>query len=669
VRVPLLLLLSLAALSCAGGGGPAPAPAPAVTRASILVVTLDTTRFDAVGAGAPARTPVFDALVARGLSFRQAYAVAPETLPAHASMWTGLLPAGHGVRENGRPLAAGHALAAQTLRGLGYRTAAFVSSFVLASRFGLAPGFDTYDDTLAPGQNERRAQDTTDAAVTWLQGAGQAPVLLWVHYYDAHAPYAPPEPFKSRHSGTPYHAEVAAVDEQLGRLVAAFERATAGPRALLVLADHGEGLGDHGEALHGNLLYQTTMHVPLVLVAPGAAPGVVEAPVSTRRVFHTVLDLAGAADAWSLRQERAEVVLGEALRPFLSYGWQPQVMAVEGRQKVIRSGGRDEVFDVVADPGETRDLGPQAALSREVRDALLDYPLAPPAGATPAPLGEEDRQRLAALGYVAAGAPPVVRPGAPRPAEMVDIFPLLDTASGLFVRGDHARAAPILQRILARDPENPDAALRLAISRSSLGETAAADAAFERAARLAPGSEDVRLHRTLHEARGPGWTAAVPALEAAAAQEAPRLPALEGLAVVRERQGRIAEAVELRLKVARLRPPGAAELVRLGDLAMSVGRTDVALQAFEQARAQQGIAFRHHLELGALYLAARRYEDARTALDRVPRSHPAWPMALFKRAQLSVLLNEPDRAARIEAARRGADATTRPLLEKERLFK
>jgi tetratricopeptide (TPR) repeat protein len=126
--------------------------------------------------------------------------------------------------------------------------------------------------------------------------------------------------------------------------------------------------------------------------------------------------------------------------------------------------------------------------------------------------------------------------------------------------------------------------------------------------------------------------------------------------------------VDLRLKVGELRPPRAAEHVRLGELAMAVGRTDVALRAFEAARVQQGPAFRHDLELGALYLAARRLEDARAALDRVPRTHPAWPMALFKRAQVSVLLDEPDRAARIEAARRAADATTRPLLEKERLF-
>jgi arylsulfatase A-like enzyme len=297
-------------------------------------------------------------------------------------MLTGLHPAGHAVHENGRTLATAHPLAAERLKAAGYRTAAFVSSFVLARRFGLARGFDAYDDELPPGRAERSAVETTDRALAFLRRAGAAPVFLWVHYFEPHAPYDPPPPFRSRFRDRPYLGEVAAMDEQLGRLVAGFEGAVAGPKAIVAVGDHGEGLGEHGESQHGNLLYQATLRVPLVLVGPGLEPGVGEAPVSTRRVFHTVLDWAGLGAAESLRTPGSEIVLAEAMRPFLAYGWQPQVMAVEGTRKAILA-GRLEVYDLAADPAEGRDLGPDAALSRALRDALREYPL-PSAGAAPA---------------------------------------------------------------------------------------------------------------------------------------------------------------------------------------------------------------------------------------------------------------------------------------------
>jgi arylsulfatase A-like enzyme len=302
-------------------------------RPWILLVTLDTTRADAIGPEADGiETPSFDALARRGRRFRQAYATVPETLPSHASMMTGLYPAGHGVNQNARPLAATHPVLAERLRGAGYRTAAVVSSFVLARRFGLARGFETYDDALPAGQSERGAAATTDRALA-LVGQGAGPLFLWVHYFDPHAPYLPPEPYRSRFAARPYLGEVAAMDEQLGRLVQSFEQRAGGPAAILVAADHGEGLGDHGESQHGNLLYQSTMHVPLVAVGHGVAPAVVDTPVSVRRVFHTVRGWAGLGSVDSLVSAAAapEVVLGEAMKPFLAYGWRPQVMAVDGR--------------------------------------------------------------------------------------------------------------------------------------------------------------------------------------------------------------------------------------------------------------------------------------------------------------------------------------------------
>jgi len=635
---------------------------------SILLVTLDTTRADAIGPEARGvETPAFDALARRGLRFRQAYATVPETLPSHSSMMTGLYPAGHGVHENGRFLGPALPVVAERLRGAGYRTAAFVSSFALVRRFGLARGFDVYDDEPEAGRAERSARETTARALADLRASAKGPRFLWVHYYDPHAPYAPPEPFATRYAKAPYLGEVAAMDEQLGILMGEFER-SGGPTAVLVVGDHGEGLGEHGESRHGDLLYQGTMHVPLLLAGPGVAAGVVETPVSTRHVFHTILDFAGLGAADSLRAPRAEVVLGEAMKPFLEYGWQPQVMAVEGRIKAILA-GRLEAYDVAADPGETRDLAASSEPPRELRTALRDYPVpAPAAAGAPAGLDEEARRKLASLGYVGGGAAPVVRKDAPRPADMTRLFDVLERASDLFVREEYARAIPLLEQIRAQDPYNLDAVLRLATAHSALGHEAPAAQAFAKAVEIAPGSPDVRAYLALHYARGKDWPRAAPLLEQVIAESPARVPALEALAHIRERQGRPGEAADLWQRVYALRPPSAAESVRLGELAMSAGRTPLAIESFERARAAQGSAFAHDLELGVLYLDARRLTEAKDALDRVRASHPAYAMALFKRAQVSVLLSEPDQAERIAAARRKADATTRPLIERERLF-
>jgi choline-sulfatase len=632
-------------------------------------VTLDTTRADSIGPEARGiETPAFDALARHGLRFRQAYATVPETLPSHASMMTGLLPAGHGLHENGRFLAPGVPVLAERLRGAGYRTAAFVSSFALARRFGLARGFDLYDDEPAAGRAERTARETTERALADLGVSPKGPLFMWVHYYDPHAPYAPPEPFATRYAKAPYLGEVAAMDAQLGVLAAAFQDQAKGPVAIVIAGDHGEGLGEHGESRHGDLVYQATMHVPLLVVGPGAAPSVVEMPVSTRRVFHTILDFAGLGAADGLRRPTPEVVVGEAMKPFLEYGWQPQVMAVEGRRKAILA-GRMEAYDVVADPGETRDLGASSDLSRPLRTALRDYPVPAPAAArAPDTLTEDARKKLASLGYVGGGAAPVVRPDAPRPADMTRLFDLLERASDLFVREEYARAIPLLEQIRSQDPYNLDAVLRLATAHSARGHAAQAEKAFAKAAEIAPGSPDVRAYLALHYARGKEWPRAGPLLERVLAESPQRLPALEALARIRERQGRPGEAADLWQKVYALRSPNAAEAVRLGELAMSAERTPLAIESFETARAAQGAAFTHDLELGVLYLDARRLAEARDTLDRVPASHPAYPMALFKRAQVSVLLREPDRGERIEAARRRADATTRPLIERERLF-
>jgi tetratricopeptide (TPR) repeat protein len=362
------------------------------------------------------------------------------------------------------------------------------------------------------------------------------------------------------------------------------------------------------------------------------------------------------------------VILGEAMKPFLDYGWQPQVMTVAGRQKTILA-GTTEVYDVVADPGETRNLAAAASLSRAVRAALHDYPVPTVQEAASASTqDDEERRKLASLGYVASSVKPVVRADAPRPASMAALFPILDQAAALFVREQYAQAIPLLEQILARDPHNLDAALRVATAHSELGHEAAATAAYERAQTIAPQSPDVQTYLALHYARGADWQRAVPMLEKIVAESPDRVPALEALAVIRERQQRFDESLVLRQRIYALRTPSAAELLQMGRLAMGIGQTPAAIDAFERARQAQGSAFAHDLELGVLYLSARRFAEARDALDRVPPSHPDYAMALFKRAQVSVLLHESDAPGRIDAARQHATPATRELIARERLF-
>ena len=642
-----LLLVGLLACTNESPNPESPSPKP---KPNILLITLDTTRADALGAA----TPQLDALLPSGRRFTQAYCAVPQTLPSHTSMMTGVYPAGHGVHENARYLSDQQPVLAEKLHAAGYSTAAFVSAFALARRFGLGRGFDVYDDAF---DTERSARETTDRALAYLAKA-RRPRFVWVHYYDPHYPYTPPEPYKSRFASQPYLGEVAAMDEQVGRLVKAF-----GNGAIIIVADHGEGLGDHGELQHGDLLYQSTMHVPLLILGPGVARGTSDAPVSTRRVFHTILDFAGIDASNSLRSNNEPLLLGEAMKPFLDYGWQPQVMAVEGRLKTILA-GRTEVYDVVADPKETHDLSATAGPPRAARAALRDYPVpsAKPAP-EPADLDDEARRKLASLGYVASTVAPVVRAAAPRPADMTSLFPLLDGAAALFVRGQYAACIPLLEKILARDPHNLDAALRLATSYSSLGRDEQAVTAFERAEAIAPESQDVRTYLALHYARTKDWEKAVPLLERIVAESPDRLPAVEALALVRERQQRIPDAIALRRQIYSARAPSAAELAHLGEMQMAVGDTAGAIESFEKAGPG------HELELGVLYLAARRFADARDALDRVPASSPNYAMALFKRAQVSVLLGEPDAPARIAAAREHASPITRPLIEREKLFR
>jgi choline-sulfatase len=584
-------------------------------------------------------------------------------------MLTGLYPTQHGVRENGRRVRSELELLSTLLAARGYSTAAFVSGFPLAGQFGLARGFDHYDDTFVADRAERPAGETTDAALAYLEKA-RGNLFVWVHYFDPHDPYEPPEPFRSQYRDDSYLGEIAYMDREVGRLVAGFESHVEGqPWKIVVVGDHGEGLGDHGEALHGNLLYQGSMRVPLIVAGSEITHGRVDRAVSVRQIFATVLGWAGDRRPGSLLDDAGPPVLGEALKPYLQYGWQPQFMAVHEGIKVIRSGDT-EVYDLRTDPGETENLVGQIDLEPELREAISTYSaeaLAEP-DTQQTDLSPEAREKLASLGYFGSSGRPQLRKDAPNPKDMVHLYRDLDVGAGFFISRDYERAIPVFARILEADPNNFVVALRLAVAHSALGNEPQATAYFERARAIDPASVDLRHYQAMHYLQNQQWDLAQPLFESVLAETPDRLPALKGLAQIYTRQGQLKKATHLLEQIVQIMDSPGLELTRLGELRMAQGDTTGAIRAFERAKEILGSQFTFHLELGVLYLANRQLTQAADSLDQVSTMHPGYPMALFKRAQVSVLLNEADREARVRQAWQGADDTTRPLIENEPLF-
>ena len=371
----------MVAAACATGPS-TPPPAP---PSNLLLITLDTVRADRLGAygAAGAATPALDGMARAGVRFEQAIAAAPLTLPSHATILTGLPPTRHGLRHNGAGrLADPIDTLAERLRAAGYDTAAFVGAFVLDRRFGLDQGFALYDDEIPRGataphlEAERPASAVVERALGWLAEREGRPFFAWVHLYDPHAPYAPPEPFRSRFPAQPYEGEIAAVDAQVGRLLAEIESRGWSDRTLVAVAgDHGESLGEHGEATHGLLLYEATLRVPLLLRGAGLpAGGVVRAPVGLTDLGPTLAGLLGrdmappqggrdlSADLRAGREPAPADLYSETEYP-RSFGWAALAALRRGGWKLI-AGPRPELYDLSLDPDEARDRSASGAAHR-----------------------------------------------------------------------------------------------------------------------------------------------------------------------------------------------------------------------------------------------------------------------------------------------------------------
>ena len=420
----------------------APPPAAPTSPRPLVLVTNDTLRADRLGCygSRDVATPNLDRVAREGALAAHASVQVPLTRPSHVSIFTGLYPAEHGIRDNVSPsLSPQIPTLAGVLKSAGFHTAGFVSSIVVSSQSGLARGFDVYSDRFDAGTDDarflntlqKRGDVTVGEAVKWIESPEAGRRFAWVHLYDPHDPYEPPEPYASRYPGRPYDGEVAWSDELVGRLDRALERrGLRGDTLLVVTSDHGEGLGEHGESVHGFFVYESTLHVPLLLRGPGIVPGGTLG-VTARSVdlFPTLMDLLGVPPPSGLRLSGRSLAAGlrggpappeepayaESLLPLLHYGWSDLRAVRDGRWKYIQA-PRPELYDLQSDPAELRDLAAAEPARVDALRAGLTRRLEAERAAGPGAGGEgvpaELLEKLGALGYLGAGAP-ATRPAGP----------------------------------------------------------------------------------------------------------------------------------------------------------------------------------------------------------------------------------------------------------------
>lgn len=444
---------------------------------NVLLITLDTTRADHLGCYgyAGARTPVLDGLAAEGIRFDDAVTTTPSTLPSHATILTGLFPPNHGVRNNGQyRLADEQTTLAEVVRNEGYETAAFTSAFVLDSRFGLDQGFDVYDDNIGEADsmvfsehaNQRSAGAVTGAAVEWLgRRDDRRPFFMWVHYYDPHAPYRPPPPFDAEFRDRPYDGEIAYMDSQIGRLRQALTTRGLWDKTLtVVVSDHGEGLGDHGEATHGRLIYESVMRAPLIICCPGVFrdPHVVDdVVVSIADIFPTIVELLDienppSVDGISLlgAAHAGRMVYLDSMAPYLENGWSPLLGLRRHDDKYILA-PRPEYYHLSDDPGELNNLYQKVSgaalaarneLVAELSSRAEQWPSLADVVAAAGQPDPETIRRLQSLGYVGTLSVEGTERELPDPKDMMVVLRNLDRAETLMSAGRHVQALEIVKK-------------------------------------------------------------------------------------------------------------------------------------------------------------------------------------------------------------------------------
>lgn len=542
---------------------------------NVLLITIDTLRADALSSyGGPARTPNLDRLAQGGARFTFAHSHTVVTLPSHTSILTGLFPYQTGIRDNsGFRVHPGTNTLATRLKPLGFATGAFVGGFPLTKRFGLTPGFDVYDDQM-PEQHgaieasmpERPADAVVARALEWL-GDLHSKFFMWVHVYDPHSPYRPPPDLLAEYRSQPYYGEVAFVDRSLGPL---FERLQSLPRPTLVIvtADHGESLGEHGEATHGMFAYESTLHVPLILarVTPGKSDtgrgSVIETPVRHVDIVPTILDAIGAPADTSLPGRSLRSALGgnettdrpsyfESMTYNLVRGWAPLRGVLSGHEKYIDL-PIPELYDLPADPKEQHNLANgQRDRVQALTNLLRTYNTEPPDRP-----GQESPEAVAALkslGYISGSAPARAHyTEADDPKTLVDLDRDLHAATDLFQNGESDKGIALVKSVIARRPETADAYITLSHAYWERGQPQEAIATLEQGLASHAPDRDIRIRLGLYLAES--HTDSKKAILLLEGMSGDDVEALNGLGVAYGDSGRYADSIHAFQRVLALDP-------------------------------------------------------------------------------------------------------------------
>lgn len=665
----------------AGGGGQIRLP----DGTPVVIVSIDTLRSDRLPAyGYDAvETPAIDALRREAILFAHAYAPVPLTLPSHATLLTGASPPEHGIRDNmGYELAAALPYLPALLADAGYRTGAAVSALVLRGETGLERGFEIYEDDVVPeswvvaGSAQRDGLATLERVRPWLAEATSGPFFLFFHLYEPHLPRTPPEPFAARYGATSYDAEVAAADAVVGALFDELRRLGVYEKSLIVLvSDHGEGLGEHGEPEHGPFVYREALQVPLLVKLPGGERGgeTISAPAELGDVAPTILDLLGmprpegvggpsllALDADGAAGGAAERALyGESYFPRLHFGWSELRSMIVYPYHLI-DGPDPELYDLANDPGELENLlpGERRAYAR-LRDALAAVP---PRFQAPADTDPALREQLAALGYVGAAAP---RAGPlPDPKAKLETLAAIRAAFGHFHAGRYPQAVAAFRAILTEEPALTDMWESLGHSLLRLDRPEEARQAYTELfeltgaphAALALAGAELRVGR-LDEAR------AHAALATAAFPSAHDL-----LAQIALREGRSDEALAAARRAVAASPSSPGPRVTEAQALLALGRHREALDASAAAEARLDLGDGRQVDpntVRGLYLIRGqalanlgRAEEAEAAFRREIELSPATLAAYSHLAVLQALTG--DAAAVTATLRRMVESNPRP---------
>ncbi|MFH1108502.1 MAG: sulfatase-like hydrolase/transferase [Planctomycetota bacterium] len=623
----LLLWLPFGACERRDGGG----SSHGAGRLSLLLITLDTTRADRIGCYGytNARTPTFDGLARSGVLFKDALCQVPLTLPSHASMLTGTYPATNGVRVNGVALGKGVATLAEVFRDRGYRTAAFVSALVLDSGFGLGRGFDMYDDDLGAAEAiERPADKVSDAALRWLGAPPDKPFFAWVHYFDPHSPYQPPESFREGFA-SPYDGEIAFVDSQVARLLKWIDEKGLRDTTLIVVAgDHGEAFGEHDETEHGLFIYNTTMHVPLIFSFPRALPSghVVTRPVELIDLFPTIAkfldweereDLEGKSlmPAWQTAEIIDRPVYGESEYARLGFGWASLRSVTTDQWKYIEA-PRSELYDRTKDPSESVNViaeHPDIAAQMQTTLWNLTKPMKLRAESNSV-RDPEMISRLRSLGYVSVGYSPPGTAGSNSgrdPKDMVGAYRAHSKAVDLQLQGRYAEVLAIMEPLVQQSPESDEFFNTLGIAYLELGRAADAEKAFAASLRIA--SDNPRRLWRMGEAL--------------------------------QRQNKLDEAVTNLEAALAIAPDLAVAHCTLGDILGQRGKAAEAIKHYEAAVSASANLGKAHGRLGVSYAQQQKFAEAEKHLRRYVELEPTSPHALANLGNVLFELRRADEAA------------------------